>query len=66
MFTLSWGVQFTCGALFAEFKLIDLNTGKAECLDKLFVYANLLCIKPIKGLYYTLNYPVRFAHCGSK
>ena len=45
---------------------IDLNTRKAECLDKLFVRANLSCIKPIEALYYTLDYPERCAHCGSK
>ena len=33
---------FTCGALLVESKSIDLNIKKAECLDKLFVYANLL------------------------
>ena len=48
---------FTCGALLAEFKSIDRNTKKAECLDKLFVHANLSCIKPIEALYYTLDYP---------
>ena len=32
---------FTCGTFLAEFKSIDLNTKKAECLDKLFVCANL-------------------------
>ena len=48
---------FTCGALLAEFKSIDRNIKKAECLDKLFVHANLSCIKPIEALYYTLDYP---------
>ena len=52
---------FTCGALLAEFKSIDLNTKKAECLDKLFMHANLSCIKPIEALYYTLDYPERCA-----
>ena len=32
---------FTCDTFLAEFKSIDLNTKKAECLDKLFVCANL-------------------------
>ena len=41
---------FTCGALLAKFKLIDLNTKKAACLDKLVTLANLLCIKPIEAL----------------
>ena len=50
---------FTCGALLAVFKSIDLNTKK---LDKLFARANLSCIKPVEALYYTLNYPERFAH----
>ena len=49
----------TCGALLAVFKSIDLNTKK---LDKLFARANLSCIKPVEALYYTLNYPERFAH----
>ena len=53
---------FTCDALLAEFKSIDLNTKKAECLDKLFVRANLSCIKPIEAL----DYPERCAQCGSK
>ena len=57
---------FTCGALLAEFKSIDLNSIKAECLDKLFVCANLSCIKPIKALYYTFDYPECCACCGSK
>ena len=57
---------FTCGTLSAEFKLIDLNTKKAECLDKLLECANLSCIKPIEALYYTLNYPKCCAHYGSK
>ena len=65
-FHIVMGMLFTCGAIFAEFKSIDLNTKKAECLDKLFVRANLTCIKPIEALYYTWNYPVRCAHCGSK
>ena len=52
----------TCGALLAEFKSIDLNTKKAECLDKLFVRANLSCIKPIEAL----DYPERCAQCDSK
>ena len=40
--TSSWGVLlFTCDTFIAEFKSIDLNTKKAECLDKLFVCANL-------------------------
>ena len=56
----------TCGALLAEFKLIDLNTKKAECLDELFIHANLSCIKPIEASYHTLYYPERCAHCGSK
>ena len=58
--------MFTSGALLAEFKSIDLNTKKAECLDKLLVRANLSCIKPIEALYYTLNYPERGTHFGSK
>ena len=67
IFTSSWGVlSFTCGALLAEFMSIDLNTKKAECLDKLFVRANLSFIKPIEALYYTLDYPERCAHSGSK
>ena len=57
---------FTCGTLLAEFKSIDLNTKTAECLDKVFVHANLSCIKPIEALYHTLNYPECCAHCGSK
>ena len=57
---------FTCGALLAEFKLIDLNTKKAECLDELFIHANLSCIKPTEASYHTLYYPERCAHCGSK
>ena len=54
---------FTCGALLAEFKSIDLNTKKAEWLDKLFVRANLSCIKSIEALYHTLNYPECCANC---
>ena len=57
---------FTCGALLTEFKSIDLNTKEAECLDKLFVFANLSCIKPIEALYYTLNYSEPCPRCGSK
>ena len=55
-----------CGSLFSKFMSIDLNTKKPECLVKLFVGANLSCIKPIEDFYYTLNYPVFCAHCGSK
>ena len=44
---------FTCGTLLAKFKLVDLNTKKAACLDKLFALSNFLCIKPIEALCYT-------------
>ena len=40
---------FKCGTLLAKLKLIDLNTKKAGCLDKLFVHANLTCIESIKA-----------------
>ena len=57
---------FISGAFLAEFKLIDLNTKKVAWMGKMFVRANLLCVKPIEALYCTLNYPERCSHCGSK